>query len=124
MVSSKIPTVVAISCLVNAATGFVVQQPTGVKCSPHAMTKDQNVEVSRRVAFAKSAATIASIASVTTGNPGFAFAAKSGPTPAELDRIKEGYERMCYLLDNFEQETTICRVRLFSTYILHNIYIY
>jgi len=83
----------------------VVQQPTGIKGATHAMVKDDNVEMSRRVVFSKSAAT----AAVITGNPGLAFAAKTGPTPAELERIKTGYERMCYLLDNFDQETTICR---------------
>lgn len=36
-------------------------------------------------------------------------AASSAPTQAELDRIKEGYKGIVYLLDNFEKETTVCR---------------
>jgi hypothetical protein len=33
----------------------------------------------------------------------------SGPTPDELRRIQEGYRSITYLLDHFEQETTVCR---------------
>lgn len=36
-------------------------------------------------------------------------AAGKGPTPEELARIKTGYERITYLLDNWEKETTVCR---------------
>ena len=31
------------------------------------------------------------------------------PTRQELDRIRVGYKQIQYLLDNFEQETTVCR---------------
>ena len=76
------------------------------------MSNEQNneVELSRRVVFTKSAATFASIASIATGSPGFALAARAPPSTDELNRIKVGYERMSYLLDNFDQETTVCRV--------------
>ena len=43
-------------------------------------------------------------------NPDVAMAA-GAPTKEELERIKIGYERMNYLLDNWEKETTVCRVR-------------
>jgi len=36
-------------------------------------------------------------------------AANKPPSPEELERIKVGYNGIKYLLDNFEQETTICR---------------
>lgn len=38
-----------------------------------------------------------------------AVAAGSPPSAEDLDRIKQGYERIQYLLANFEQETTVCR---------------
>ena len=116
MVSSKLSTAIAISCLTNVATAFVAPQRSAAQGVHHdnaplsMAAQDENNEVSRRGLFTKSAAAFVSIASVATGNPGLAFAAKVGPTSAELDRIKVGYERMCYLLDNFEQETTVCRV--------------
>ena len=100
-----------------SANAFVQQPPSSTaKKQVHVQlsNNDENndVEISRRVAFTKSAATFASIASIAVGKPGFAFAAKTPPTADELNRIKTGYERMCYLLENFEQETTICRVSL------------
>ena len=113
MVSSKIPAALAISCLATA-NAFVVQNQAVVGNKALSMSNNESneVEVSRRVAFAKSAATFASITSIVTGNPGFALAARSPPTEAELNRLKLGYERMTYLLENFDQETTICRVRI------------
>jgi hypothetical protein len=38
-----------------------------------------------------------------------AFAAALPPTPEELARIRKGYQQIEYLLENFEQETTVCR---------------
>merc|ERR1712176_348676 len=40
-------------------------------------------------------------------NPAYAASGK-GPTDEDLKRIKVGYESIQYLLDNFEQETTVC----------------
>ena len=37
------------------------------------------------------------------------YAGTAPPTPEELQRIKTGYRQIQYLLDNFEQETTVCR---------------
>lgn len=68
---------------------------------------------SRREVFTKSAAAFVSIAAGALGTaPGAAVAvaaAGKGPTPEELARIKTGYERITYLLDNWEKETTVCR---------------
>lgn len=36
-------------------------------------------------------------------------AAESGITKEEKDRLRKGYEQIVYLLDHFEEETTICR---------------
>jgi hypothetical protein len=38
-----------------------------------------------------------------------AFAAAEPPTQAELDRMREGYKGIVYLLNNFESETTTCK---------------
>jgi len=38
-----------------------------------------------------------------------ASAAGAPPTKEELDRLRKGYEQIQYLLNNFEQETTICK---------------
>ena len=63
-------------------------------------------ELSRRdaVAFGLATAFIAGGAS-----PSLAATTAGAPTQAELNRIKQGYEGLVYLLDNFEQETTVCR---------------
>lgn len=36
-------------------------------------------------------------------------AAGSPPTEEDMARIRKGYKQIQYLLDNFEQETTVCR---------------
>ena len=59
--------------------------------------------VSRRDAM-----TSAVIAATSVMIPSPAFAA-SGPTAADLERIKIGYSQITYLLANFEKETTTCR---------------
>ena len=73
------------------------------------MSLSSDEEVSRRNLF-KSAASF-SIASIAAfSSPDFAFAAGKGPpTKEELERIRIGYNKLGYLLDNFDQETTICR---------------
>jgi hypothetical protein len=47
-------------------------------------------------------------------NPDTTHALDNPPTKAELDRIKVGYEQIQYLLNNFEKETTVCRVSMMS----------
>lgn len=60
--------------------------------------------ISRRDAFA----TAFGLSSIVYGSQKVC-AASGAPTQAELDRIKEGYRQIVYLLDNFESETTTCR---------------
>ena len=43
--------------------------------------------------------------------PAIAHGAPGAPTAAELNRIKVGYDGIQYLLNNFDQETTTCKVR-------------
>ena len=38
-----------------------------------------------------------------------AVAATGAPTKEDLDRLRQGYKQIQYLLDNFEQETTVCK---------------
>ncbi len=116
MVSFNISLFALTAISFNKANGFTIPScPQRAITTSLSMTNDKfsatEGEVSRRIAFAKTASTLASIASIVGGNPGLAFAAKSGPTQDELNRIRVGYERMTYLLDNFDKETTICRVR-------------
>lgn len=61
-------------------------------------------ELSRRDAVAFGLAS----AGLATNSP-LAFAAGAPPTKDELNRIKVGYEGLVYLLENFDQETTVCR---------------
>ena len=128
MVSSKIPSIVAICSLFSADAFITPSSQNGVSATMKSLSmvmekanSSHEGDVSRRVAFKKVATTFASIASVTLSNPDFALAAKTPPTEDELNRIKVGYERMSYLLENFEQETTVCRVRVWISSILLNI---
>lgn len=47
--------------------------------------------------------------STLVGQTQVSFAAAGPPTKDELERIRIGYKQIQYLLDNFEQETTVCR---------------
>lgn len=93
----------------------------GVLCSLLEMGSVQSFQgvVSNRrqileqaVAGASSSLLLLGGVGVVTSLPSAAFAAATapvGPTPAELDRIRVGYRQINYLLDHFEQETTVCR---------------
>lgn len=63
------------------------------------------VSISRRSIF-KSIA-VSSLAIVT--GPNESFAGGVPPTKEELQRIVTGYEKIEYLLANYEAETTVCR---------------
>lgn len=41
--------------------------------------------------------------------PQQSLAAGAPPSKEELDRLKKGYDGIVYLLENFEQETTVCK---------------
>jgi hypothetical protein len=62
-------------------------------------------ELSRRdaVAFGLAAA------GLVTNSPLAFGAGAAPPTKDDLNRIKVGYEGLVYLLENFDQETTVCR---------------
>ena len=58
---------------------------------------------SRRQALATAAATTVGLVVPP------AQAAAAGPTPEELARLQQGYQQINYLLDHFEEETTVCK---------------
>jgi hypothetical protein len=66
----------------------------------------------RQVLVASSATAFA----VLMRDPDITHALEKPPTKSELDRIKVGYEQIQYLLNNFEKETTVCRVSIVSIY--------
>jgi hypothetical protein len=63
--------------------------------------------LSRRGWFQTGAAAV-TIATLGSSSP--AWAAGGPPTQAELQRIQAGYKGIVYLLDNWDKETTTCRV--------------
>lgn len=100
--------ILALACL-SASEAFTVQN-----ASPRSANKSLSMksgvkdEVSRRNIF-KSAASFSVAAISAMASPSMASAAQAPPTKEELNRIKIGYDKLGYLLDNFDKETTICR---------------
>jgi len=64
-------------------------------------------ELSRRDAIATSFGLTSSL--LIQGTQAAQAASGGVMTDADKERIKQGYEQIVYLLDNFEQETTVCR---------------
>jgi hypothetical protein len=62
-----------------------------------------------RIIGSSAAVTIATITSISYPTLASAAGANSPPTPDEIARIQTGYDNIRYLLDHWEQETTICR---------------
>ena len=89
---------------VNAFTLKATPKVSHVSLNSHQM----NDEVSRRDLFVKAALSTGVMSSIIA--PDMAFAAGAPPTKEELDRIKIGHDQIVYLLNNFERETTVCRV--------------
>ena len=73
--------------------------------TPKTPVTSLNAQLSRRNLVQFGVATV--VASITL--PQAATAASNTPTPEELNRIRDGYKGLVYLLDNFDQETTVCR---------------
>ena len=65
--------------------------------------------VSRRQALTASAVAAFGLGSNLLFPPDALAAAGGPPTSEELDRLRKGYQQITYLLDNFEQETTVCK---------------
>jgi hypothetical protein len=75
----------------------------------HGWTNSQQ-GLSRRDAMATAFGVVAGVGSVALVAPvSPALAAGAPPSEADIERLKTGYKQLEYLLDNFEQETTICR---------------
>lgn len=60
--------------------------------------------ISRRVAISAAVGM-----STILGQARPSFAGTTPPSPEDLERIKLGYKQIQYLLNNFDQETTVCR---------------
>lgn len=88
---------------VNAFTLKATPKVSHVSLNSHQMSD----EVSRRDLFVKAALSTGVMSSIIA--PDMAFAAGAPPTKEELGRIKIGHDQIVYLLNNFEQETTVCR---------------
>jgi len=115
MVSLKAHQIALLSCLASVST-ILHSAEAFVPCSKTAsfsslpMAQQYDADTSRREVFTKTATTFVSIAVAALGvNPDAAIAATKAPSPEELQRIKTGYDRMTYLLDNWEKETTTCK---------------
>ena len=71
------------------------------------------LSLSAQPGFQSRRAVLASSVSAAFGavfsDPGTALAAGDPPSPEELNRIKEGYKGIVYLLNNWDAETTTCR---------------
>lgn len=94
MMKLPIPTLLVFTLVLPCSDGFSVAKP----------------ELSRRDAFAAATTGAAGLASsfLIQGRTAAAQAADI-ITDVDKTRIKKGYESIVYLLDNFDQETTICR---------------
>jgi len=102
MAPSKAALLVALAYL-SASEAFTVKHANTPRQSSTCLSAE-----SRRSLF-QSATTFTLATIATVASPNMASAAQTPPTKAELNRIKIGYEKLGYLLDNFDAETTICR---------------
>jgi len=117
MVSLKARKIALLSCIAYATTNLhsteaFVPSSKIASSSSLQLTRHHDGDTSRREVFTKTATTFVSIAVATLGispDAATAAAAGKGPTPEELKRITTGYERITYLLDNWDKETTSCK---------------
>ena len=86
----KLPAVALLFGLVTLSSGFSIPTP----------------KLTRRDVITTS---IGFVTSVLIQSTGTAQAAADVMTNADKERIKKGYEAIVYLIDNFDEETTVCR---------------
>ena len=86
----KLPAVALLFGLVTLSSGFSIPTP----------------KLARRDVITTS---IGFVTSVLIQSTGTAQAAADVMTNADKERIKKGYEAIVYLIDNFDEETTVCR---------------
>ena len=89
-----------VTLVVATCSAFYVEPPRRLSNTALSMSGEG---ISRRFAIAAAVG----ISAVSGALP--ASAGSAAPSPEELERIKVGYKQIQYLLDNFEQETTVCR---------------
>lgn len=100
--------------IITPASGITTTYASSALATGSALSATTNADgepMDRRALFGKvvAAAAVSTGISAAAGFPLPAVAAGSPPTEAEIQRIKTGYEGIVYLLNNFEQETTVCR---------------
>lgn len=98
------------SVLLLPQTAVLALAPLSTSKAAHATKAPDGISaLSRRQAVSAATSSLAVLLPVLlqSSSPAHAAAA-AGPTPAELDRIKSGYEQINYLLDHFDEETTVC----------------
>ena len=75
--------------------------------SSYGWTPESSTSISRRQALSSAAAF--GLGNLLYPQQQAWAAAGAPPSQDELDRLRKGYEQINYLLDNFEQETTVCK---------------
>lgn len=70
----------------------------------------------RRDFFASSLSTIGSAALILTPLPGHAASTATSQQQKDKDNIVKGYNRLQYLLDNWEEKTTVCKTGQETTF--------
>jgi hypothetical protein len=103
MRSQSRPVLFSLFAIASSVHGFSVQR------QHQTQPPSSNDVVSRRDLFTKTATTAALVIAATTTAPTQVYAATGGPTPEELERIKLGYTQINYLIDNWDEATTVCR---------------
>jgi hypothetical protein len=69
----------------------------------------QAVPFTQRRAFLSTVASALTLLPLTAPIPAQAAAESGAPTADDFARIRQGYSQIVYLLDHFDEETTICR---------------
>jgi hypothetical protein len=83
--------------------------PTSTSIQAVAAPPPTRRDVFARIIGSSAAVTASFITSISNPTLAYAGSANSPPTPDEIARIQIGYDNLRYLLDHWEQETTICR---------------
>lgn len=75
----------------------------------HASSEEESTLSTRRQAFVKASQALGAL-SLLGGNPNPSFAAKDD-LASDKEKIRAGYKRLNYLVDNWEKETTDCKTK-------------
>ncbi|KAK1744354.1 hypothetical protein QTG54_004887 [Skeletonema marinoi] len=107
MVKSTI--ILSAAAMASCAYAFAPQQVVVNRNNNLVSSSTTAMQASRRDFFIRAGSTALVTLTTATINSSPAVAATTPPTAEEIERIKVGYKNIQYLLDNWEQETTVCR---------------